>query len=166
MSNLEFQNVESTELENKPISSFLNTLTILTLVGCAIGAVSVIYNYFTICTTINNLEEMDIDNLGSGALANMMDSAKELMVKQCENNLALTSANLISIALCAYGALQMRKLKKQGFSIYTIGQFLAPIASVILLGSGASSGLMLLTAMVIPIVFVLLYFTQLKQLTQ
>ena len=46
-------------------------------------------NYFTVCDSIQKMEEMDLDALGGGAMADMMETAKQLAEKQCENNLAI-----------------------------------------------------------------------------
>ena len=152
--------------EPKRMPSFLNTLTVLSLVGSAVTVLSGVYNYFTICNSIEKMEEMDLDALGAGAMANMMEAAKELMVKQCENNLALLLAVLISSALCAFGAYQMRSLKRQGFVMYTIGELLYPVATLIILGSGVAGSTMMIAGFIIPIIMVILYFTQLKHLNQ
>lgn len=146
------------------LPSFLNTLTVLTLVGSGFTALLGLYNYFTICDSVEKMEDLDLDGLAGGSMASVLDSAKEMLVKQCENNLALTVAMFVSAALCAWGAWQMRNLKKQGFAIYTLGEFLHPVVSIILLGSGAMGGLMMLSGLIIPVVFVILYLTQVKHM--
>jgi hypothetical protein len=166
MSTQETPNLEINSAASKRLPSFLNTLTILTLIGSALGILSQVYNYFTVCDSIQKMEEMDLDALGGGAMADMMETAKQLAEKQCENNLAILLSVLISCGLCAFGAWQMRSLKRQGFAIYTLGEFLAPIASIVLLGSTATGSMMMMAGFIIPVIFVILYFTQLKHLTK
>lgn len=152
--------------EPKRMPSFLNTLTVLSLVGSGLAAISGVYNYFTSCSSIEKMEELDLEALGSGAMADMMEAAKELMVKQCENKLALLLAVLISSALCAWGAYQMRSLKRQGFVLYTLGELLYPVATLVILGTGAAGSAMMMAGFIIPVIMVILYFTQLKHLNQ
>jgi hypothetical protein len=117
-------------------------------------------------TPFKKWKKCDLDALGGGAMADMMETAKQLAEKQCENNLAILLSVLISCGLCAFGAWQMRSLKRQGFAIYTLGEFLAPIASIVLLGSTATGSMMMMAGFIIPVIFVILYFTQLKHLTK
>jgi hypothetical protein len=73
---------------------------------------------------------------------------------------------IVCLGLCFYGALQMRKLKKTGFYIYTVGELLPIIVNIILLGFGiAFNGVIpIILGLAIPILFVVLYAMQLKHL--
>jgi predicted membrane protein len=60
--------------------------------------------------------------------------------------------------------MQMRKLKKSGFTLYAIGE-LAPLAvSAGLLGFSFFGGIMMALSAIIAILFVILYATQRKYL--
>ena len=67
---------------------------------------------------------------------------------------------LVGIALCFYGAMKMRKLQKQGFFIYVAGQLMPIIYTFVTVGVGFG-----LIGVIIPIVFIVLYATQLKELS-
>ncbi|MBL7766060.1 MAG: hypothetical protein JNJ58_08210 [Chitinophagaceae bacterium] len=149
------------EHDPKKLPSMLNVLTILTYIGCAFGFLGGIYNYFTVCKSAEMIENMDMD--ASGKLGKMMASASELINKQCDNKLIIMIVTLLGAALCFYGAMQMRQMKKSGFMIYAVGELIVPIIFIVLLGSGAMGGMMLV-GMIVPIVFIALYASQRKYL--
>ncbi len=158
-------NLEQKDMKKLP--TMLNVLTILTYIGSALGILGGIYNYFTICKSaemMDSLGGMSELSEASGALGNMMEGAMALIEKQCDNRMIILLTTIVACALCIYGAMQMRNLKKQGFSIYVIGELLVPVINIVLLGSGAMSGMLLFMGLVIPIIFIVLYFTQRKHL--
>ena len=72
---------------------------------------------------------------------------------------------LIGYFLCFYGALQMRKLKKMGFSLYVLGD-IVPFATYIFIGTDTLTGSLaaFVVGVGILVVFIILYATQLKAL--
>lgn len=156
-------NIEQKDMNRLP--SMLNVLTILTYIGCAIGLLGGIYNYFTVCKSAQLIEGMgdNLDALSGSALGGMMGDAMSLVTKQCDNRLIILLVTLLGVGLCFYGAMQMRNLKKMGFNLYVAGELIVPIVMLILLGGGALGGFMLV-GMIFPIIFVALYATQRKHL--
>ena len=155
------------EKDMKKLPTMLNVLTILTYVGSALLLIMGIYNYFTVCASVDMMDSlggMSELSEASGALGNLMEGAMEMARKQCDNRMVILLATLVANVLTIYGAMQMRNLKKQGFNLYIIGEFLLPIVSIVLLGSGALSGMLMATSLLIPIIFAVLYFTQRKYL--
>jgi hypothetical protein len=73
---------------------------------------------------------------------------------------------LVGIILCFYGAMNMRKLKKDGFYIYTVGELLPVLASTVLLGfSTQFNGVFsYILGIGIPLLFVFLYSRNLQYL--
>ncbi len=153
-------NLESQESVQLP--SMLNVLTILTYIGCAIGAIGGIYNYFTICKSVEKLTSQDLPDMG-GFIGKMMDSAIELSIKQCDNRLVIFVATMVTTLLCFFGAFMIRGLKKQGFIVYVLGELIGPASMMGILGGAAFSGMMLFSAL-FPVVMVILYATQRKYL--
>lgn len=156
-------NLEDSDL--KKIPSMLNVLTILTYVGVGLASIGAIYNFFMICKSAEMFANMDSDAFGTGFAGKMMDTAMTLAVKQCENKTIIFVITILCCILCLVGAILMRKLKKQGFILYAAGELLFPIASFAILGSASLGGMMMVSSLIIPIVFVILYATQLKHLT-
>jgi hypothetical protein len=150
------------ESDMKTVPPMLNVLTILTYIGCGFGFLGAIYSFFTVCQSAKKLNDLDTDVIGSGTLGKMMDGAIDMAIKQCDNKTIILIITILATALCVFGAIQMRGLKKQGFIIYCIGELLLPIATIVLLGGASMMGALMITGLIIPIVFIILYATQLK----
>ncbi|MFA6059324.1 MAG: hypothetical protein WC756_14055 [Taibaiella sp.] len=142
----------------KKLPDMLNVLTILTYIGCGVFSLSSVYSYFTICKSLEKMSQMGEDN----PMASMMESMMDAMQKQCEMRLPVLIISLVSILLCFIGAMQMRKLKRTGFFIYLVGEVAGPVAMLLMVGGGG--GIMATIGLVIPVVFIILYATQLKHL--
>jgi hypothetical protein len=155
-------NLDDKDIRQLP--SMLNILTILTYVACVFGIIMALYSYATICTSVDAINSLDTDSLGNGALGKMMDSAKDSVGKQCEFRLPILIITTVSIILCAFGAMQMRNLKKLGFVVYCVGELLLPIATIFLMGISSFMGIMAISALFIPVIFIILYATQYKNL--
>ncbi len=159
------QDMLSLSDQPKKLPEMLNVLTILTIVGSAVALIVSIYNYFTVCKSAEDLTSKleDLD-LGNGAMAKMMQSSLEIANKNCENKLTILLVTIVGSLLCLFGALLMRKLKKQGFLIYTAGELITPLTTIVILGLGSMMGMLILTELIVPIVFIILYGLQRKHL--
>ncbi len=150
------------------IPSGINTLTILTFIGSGLSLVFVLLTPF-------------LNKLFLGFMDKARSSGTELTAKQMADMekgkavLELTSSNMIplmaigvvSIALCILGAVWMRKLKKDGFWIYVGGELLPVVGNFILLGTDQFTGVTsILMAVALPLLFVALYFRQMKYLVK
>jgi hypothetical protein len=71
--------------------------------------------------------------------------------------------SLLGAALCFFGALQMRKLKKTGFSFYILGDIVG-FATGIFIGFDSLATIVGGFVIAITILFVILYAAQLKYL--
>jgi hypothetical protein len=141
----DFLNLEDKDMKKLP--QMLNVLTILTYIGCGVGALLSILGV-----------------LGVGFLSSMMGKSKELAevsAKVGGGSLWVGLViGLVGIALCFYGAMKMRNLQKQGFFIYVAGQLIPIIYTFVTVGVGFG-----FIGVIIPIVFIALYATQLKELS-
>ena len=148
------------------IPSGIKTLTTLTFIGSGLSLVIVGLTPF-------------LNKLFLGFMEKARTSGSELTAKQIEDMekgqavMELKSANMIplmvigfvSIALCVLGAVWMRKLKKDGFWIYVGGELLPVVGNFILLGTDQFTGVSsVVMAVAIPLVFIALYFRQMKYL--
>ena len=143
----------------------LNVLTILTFIGCALGIISAIWNYARADKGYKDLVAAQDKIADAPAWAKKMMGPEmvEMARKSAENKLPILLLTLVGIGLCLWGALEMRKLKKQGFILWVAGEFLPVIGVFIFLGAAAFSGF-LLFFQIIPIVFLILYAVQRKYL--
>ena len=149
-------------INSKEIPSNLKTITTLTIIACAYTYLSSIYSFFTACNKTNDLEKIQDAKAQGGFLGDFMTVIEEMTISACDNKLIILIATLICTTLCLYGALQMRKLKKNGFPIYVVGELLLPIFSSIILFGGKYLFIFLGASLLIPIVFMALYIAQRK----
>jgi len=153
--------------EKKKIPEMINVLSILTFIGCGLGLIGSIWAY------ANATKQYDKALDAQGKMENAPDFAKKLMgpnpvelaQRTLDNRLPILLLSLVAYVLCIYGAMQMRKLKKTGYSIYVIGEIL-PIAGLfIFIGIGLYGTFTLAIILLFPILFIILYSTQLKHLS-
>lgn len=157
--------------DRKPkLPSGLNVLTILTFIGCAIQLLGSLWSFFTAKASYDKLdklsEQMNSENMPGWAKSMMGDpeTMVKMVTKTYENRIPIVLLSLIAVALCFYGALQMRKLKKQGFLFYTIGELLPFLTQFLFIGAFAFSGMAMYFGTGIALLFILLYSMQRKNL--
>ncbi len=159
-------NLEQKDMQKLP--QMLNILTILTYIGCAFAAIGSVYTYFTISTSYKLVEGLnssanDLGGSESKTFQGIISSSTELIKKQYDNRLMIMLLGLVGVALCFYGAMQMRNLKKQGYLIYVVGELLPVITTAIFVGFGSLfGGMAILLSLLVPVVFIALYTTQRK----
>ena len=159
-------NTENLLEEPKKLPSMLNVLTILTFIGSGFGLVGAIIGYFTAPANYQRqLELQDKIQDMPGFVKNLMGpNPLEAARKQLENRLPIMLLYIVASLLCLYGAIQMRQWKKSGFSIYIIGDLVPFLAAIIFIGAATLTGMGVIFSILITIVFVILYATQLKYL--
>lgn len=146
------------------ISSTLNVLTILTFIGCGIGALLT-----CAMPAINDflLKMMDKAQSSGKELSasdiEKMEKGRAAIELYKHNMIPLMITSIVGILLCFVGALWMRKLKKDGYWLYVAGEIAPVIATVFIMGTAQFSGINILS-LLIPVVFVILYTTQRKYL--
>lgn len=158
------------EFEKPKLPTGLNVLTILTFIGCGIQLFSTVNNFIgaqkaydereTVITQMNSPEMPSF-------MKNIMPSAENLEIiftKSYENRIPLFIIGLVATILCVYGAIEMRKLKKQGFTFYTIGQLLPYLSTLLFIGAVAYSGTLMVIFSFIGLLFLVMYFFQRKHL--
>ncbi|HRE64504.1 MAG TPA: hypothetical protein PKU77_11985 [Ferruginibacter sp.] len=158
------------EFNAPKLPSGLNVLTILTFIGCAIQLLGGVFQFMGAQKNYDEREKMlqqvNSDQLPGWAKAMMPDPAvyEEMVTKSMENKIPIFILTLVATALCFYGALQMRKLKKQGYPMYVIGQVLPFLTSILFLGAFAFKGIGFAIGTGIVLLFILLYTMQRKHL--
>ncbi|MBL7703453.1 MAG: hypothetical protein JNM14_14475 [Ferruginibacter sp.] len=160
-------NLEDKDMKKLPQG--LNILTILTYIGCALGAISAIWNYISAATAYKTyqaltgtMEELKTEN---SAVNSMLSGATEMVKKAYDNRMMIMILALVGVALCFYGAMQMRNLKKQGYLIYVVGELLPIISFAIFIGFGSLfGGVAMIFSTLIAAVFIILYTMQRKHL--
>jgi hypothetical protein len=164
---MENRTIESNDIlleEPRRLPETLNVLTILTFIGCGLGYISAIYGFFS---ASNYQAQMDKirdaqDKLGDGAMSKWMAGSMEMLQRTHDYRYIMLAVGLVFTTLCLVGALQMRKLRKSGFTIYAIGELTPILISVILLGFSITSAVSMGFGLVVALVFVILYANQRK----
>ncbi|MFM6925555.1 MAG: hypothetical protein ACKOU7_08640 [Ferruginibacter sp.] len=156
---------------SKPkLPSGLNVLTILSFIGCALQLLVSLYGFFSAKKSYDNLdkltEQMNSENMPGWVKSMMGDPEKmvKTITKSYENRIPIVLLSIAAIGLCFYGAMQMRKLKKQGFPLYTIGELLPFLTQVLFIGTFSLTGFGMYLSVGFAALFILLYSLQRKHL--
>ncbi|HMU09067.1 MAG TPA: hypothetical protein PKC54_03620 [Ferruginibacter sp.] len=151
--------------EPKKLPTGLNVLTILTFIGSAIELYNTSSSFISGKKQLEELEKNQEKLAEAPAWAKKFagPEVQEMMAKAYENRIPLLVIGLIAVALCVYGAIQMRKLKKEGYTLWLIGEVLPYIATAILMPVFFNTIFVYFT--VIPVLFIILYTIQRKHLT-
>ena len=154
--------------DGKPtLPSGLNVLTILTIIGSILGLISSIWSYVSSKATFEKMREtVDSGNMDKmpGWMKGMVGpDALVMYQKMYENRLPLLLIGLVGSILCLYGAMEMRKLKKQGYILWLIGEIVPVFGMLLFIGTGALHGFGLI-GLLFPIVFIILYTANRKYL--
>lgn len=157
--------LEFAEGDRPTLPSGLNVLTILTFIGCGIGFISSIWSFINADKAYKNIMDAQDKIADAPAWAKKMMGPEmvDIARKSMENKLPILLLGLVATALCVYGALEMRKLKKQGFILWLAGEILPLVAGIIFIGTGMFNGFGLI-ALLFPVVFIILYAVQRKYL--
>ncbi len=158
-------NTENFLEEPGKLPSMLNVLTILTIIWNCITLLLSIFGYVRAPANYDNMvQNQDKMDQAPAFLRNMMGPDPVGAARRAlENRLPLMLLSIVGAALCLYAAIQMRKQKKIGFSIYIIGD-LVPFASIIFIGAAGITSFSAILGISILVLFIILYATQLKYL--
>jgi hypothetical protein len=156
------------DMPEVPKYGSLKVLTVLTFIGSGIAILSGIYQYMSAEKNLAAMEKL----MNSPDFAKMPDFAKsfyspeamELMRKAASNKLPILVVTLIGAILCILGAIDMRKLKMQGYYMWLIGEIFPIIATLILLGMASLTGWTAYFGYTFLLLFIILYTTQRKYL--
>ncbi len=162
------QTIDQNLTGKKSLPEMLKVLCILTFIGCAFTFVSAVYNYATIDKKIGEMETQmqKAQESGNATVIGMLQDAEDAVIKAQQNKIPIFIITILSGILCAVGAFMMWKLKKNGFFFYAIGELVPTIYSLIFIGIGKGIFGIITSVFgfVIPLVFIILYATQLKHM--
>lgn len=153
------------EENRKPkIPAGINILTILTFIGCAWELYSNISNFTGGKKSLEELEKAQEQLAEAPAWARKMagPEVQEMMQQALNNRVPVLIVGLVAVSLCVYGAMQMRKLKKEGYFIWLVGEILPFISAAIFMP--ALFGTMYIYFSIFPLLFIILYTIQRKHL--
>jgi hypothetical protein len=135
----------------------LNILTILTFIGCAWELYSTVSNFLGGKKAQEQLAEAP-----SWAKKMAGPEVQEMMRQALDNKVPLLIIGLVAVSLCVYGAVQMRKLRKEGYFIWLVGEILPFISAAIFMSALFST--IYIYFSLFPLLFIILYTVQRKHL--
>lgn len=150
---------------DKPkIPSGLNVLTILTFIACAWELYSTVNNFIGGKKSMEEMEKAQEKLAEAPAWAKKFAGPEvmQMMEDSLNNRVPLLIIGLIAVSLCFYGALQMRKLKKEGYYMWLIGELLPYIGLIIFVPAFFKT--MYIYFSIFPVLFIILYTFQRKHL--
>lgn len=167
MSNISVNDtLDTSDFERKTLPSGLNILTILSFIGCAIQFLGSIWGFYSARTNYEQkdkmMEQLNSEKAPGWAKSLMPD--EETLIKSFENRLPILILGMVSVFLCFYGLLQMRKLKKQGYLLYVIGEILPFISMVLFIGTLSVTSLGVVISAAIAVLFIVMYTLYRKNL--
>ncbi len=168
--NINADSLNSADFAKPTLPAGLNVLTILTFIGSAFQLFGVAFGFLNAQKAYDEKDKM-MAQMTSGEMPAWAKSFmpnpenyEEMLTKNLENKIPMLIIGLAAIALCVFGAMQMRKLKKQGFLIYLVGQILPFLTTALFVGMFMFQGVAFAIGSGITILFILLYLTQRKHL--
>ena len=164
-------NLNEDDFQKKPLPSGLNVLTILTFIGCGLGLLSSGWSFINAKNAFDTRDQV-MEKMNSGQMPGWvkgimpdMTHFEEMVTKTYENRVPILLLGLVSLGLCFVGAMQMRKRKKEGFLLYTIGELLPIATAAIFIGTFMLTGFAMYIGYAIALIFILLYANQRKNLS-
>jgi len=160
------QNKDLFPEQRQGLPGMLNVLTILTFIGCGLAYLSTLWGFYQSTNYESERAKLEenLDQLGDSGLGKAMEGSIEILQKSHEYRYILLLSGLLFTTLCLIGALQMRKLKKSGYTLYVIGEIAPVIITAALMGFSLIGGITTIFAAVFALLFVILYSTQRKYL--
>ena len=143
----------------------LHVLTILTFIGSALGLIMSLLTpmFMKFGKTMMDKAMTMSSELSAQQLADLEKSRR--MMELTEANMTpLLILGVLGAVGCFLGALWMRKLKKDGFTVYVAAQIIPLVGSLILMGEYYFSDWKNYLGVLIPLIFIFLYARQRKYL--
>lgn len=145
----------------------LNVLTILTFIGCAISYMGIIVSLLSWSdydSRIADMQDIEQSSSDNGILATILSGSVEALQKSYEYRYLLVLSTLVCTTFCLLGALQMRRLKLNGYVMYLVGEITPLIISLTLFGTTFFTTLPVLFPALVALLFIYLYSTQRRRL--
>lgn len=164
--------MENQTLDHQPqaktMTATINVLSILTFIGCGIAFISAIWSLYSSGKSMEQIALMQeqVDQMGetSETAANIMLQSIEMVKKQYDNRYLLLIVNLLATGLCLFGAIEMRKMRKNGFYLWLTGELLPILITVAIIGFNLMGGIVLGASLLFAGVFIVLYGLQVKHM--
>ncbi len=151
--------------EKPKLPTGLNVLTILTFIGSAWELYSTLNNFLGGKKALAEMEKAQEKLAEAPAWARKLagPEVQEMMQQGLDNRVPILIIGLVAISLCFYGALQMRKRKKEGYILWLVGEVLPFVGTAIFIPAFFNT--VFIYFAIFPLIFIILYTMQRKHLT-
>jgi hypothetical protein len=151
----------------KKLPDMLNVLTILTLIWNGLSLLLSFYGFANARSSYEKTVQMQdkMDQMPGFVKKMMGPDPVGTSLKMLDNRVPILLLGLVASVLCIYGAIQMRQRKKMGFSLYILGDIVPVVSAFLFMGMGVFTGFGFIFGILITVVFIILYATQLKYLS-
>lgn len=142
----------------------INTLTILTIIGCVIMLGFILLGEMNMDTSYD--QHVMIQEGGTTGIEwtdRMLRNSWDSFQIMYENRYTMLSIGIIGVLLCLIGAILMRKGNLKGLWLWLAGEWIPLFLNLAIIGTSIFQGWQLSTIL-IPIVFTALYFRHKKYL--
>lgn len=160
--------VNISEFDRPQQPSGLNIVSILTIIGCVFQFFGSLWSFYSAKKTYETKDEI-LAKMNSGEMPAFMKTMmgdmthfEEMVTNGYNNRLPILIFSLVATMLCFVGVMQMRKLKKQGYLLYVIGELLPFVSMLIFIGTFALAGFGFYIGLAIAALFIYLYTTYKK----
>ena len=145
------------------LPSTLNVLTWLTFIANGLGFIANFWAYARAQANYDSIVEKMPQLESAPAWARRMAGPHPVETARAalDNRLPILIIGLLACFLCFFGALQMRKLKKTGFSLYVLGDVVT-YATGIFIGFDTFASPTYIFGICVTVLFIFLYAAQLK----
>ena len=150
--------------EVKPaVPNGINVLSILSFIGSGFQLLGGIAAYLIIPFSAKSVPETRtlVKTREMKPFSGFLQWSADATIKQYEYRVPILIVTIITALICIYGVWQMRKLKKSGFTVYTIGELALPLFTAAVFDIWSS-----ILGFVIAILFIILFSVQRKYLTE
>lgn len=144
-----------------PIPGGINVLSILSFIGSGFQILGAIAAYLIIPFSAKSVPETrGLEKTREmKPFSGFLKWSADATLKQYEYRLPILIVTIITALICIYGVLEMRKLKKQGFAIYSSAELALPLFTAAVIDIWTA-----IFGFVIAILFIILFWVQRKHL--
>lgn len=148
--------------EHASLPQGINVLTILSFIGSGFQIISGAVSYFIIPYSLQSVNETRAleKTREMKPFSGFLKWSVDATLRQYELRMPILLVTIATALVCIWGALQMRKFKKTGFTVYSVGEIALPLFTALAVDVWSS-----LFGFIIAIVFILLFWFQRKHLT-
>ena len=139
----------------------ISVLSIFSFIGSGFQLLGGIAGYLIIPYSVKSLPQTKTleKSREMKPFSGFLKWSAESTMRQYEYRLPLLIVSIVAALICIYGVMEMRKLKKSGFTVYTVGELMLPVFTAIAINIGSA-----IFGLVVAVLFIILFAVQRKHM--